>query len=1393
MTAVGTDTENAAVYVEVLGPVRIDGAAVSPRERALVAALAIRRGEVVSAEELAHAVWVERPPTSWRKQIHITVGLLRRNLGADRIETVGSGYALRLADDELDAARFEFLLDTARRHTVLGEAARAVVSLEGALALWRGTPYTELPDWPSGVDEAGRLGEMRDAAEEELVAARLGSGLHRSVVSDAQRLVRANPTRERRWSMLATALYRCGRQADALAALREARHRLLDEFGLEPGRELADLEAAILRQDPALEAAAEPEPARADCPYHGLGAFDVTDADDFFGRETEVAQVLDRLAARRFIVLTGPSGCGKSSLMRAGAIPALRARGLSVTVLTPSSCGIDAVRGAAKAARGVVAVDQFEELFHLGLDRVAVDAFGGALTGFADAGGTVLIAVRSDALDRCTTLAGVSELLSQCIQFVGPMTELGLRSAIEEPARLAGLPLEHGLTELILRDLDGRPAALPHMSHALVQTWARREGSVLTVAGYQASGGISGAIAQSAETLYQQLDPGQRELCRSTLLRLVGVDGDGVVVRRRPLVGPLREDAGRDEVLARLTRARLVITEERSVAIAHESLATAWPRLRGWLEDDLAGARIMRGLTIAAEDWAFHGESGSDLYQGARLQAALEWRERAQPDLTGIEGRFLAASAARERSELDAVAERARTERRRNRRLRGLVSAVAVLLALSLVAGVVALVAERRTAQEATQADAARDDARINSLMATSVALRSSQRDLAALLAAEIYRRWPDDPRARNALMSTLTAAGGFLGTRYLPGATWIVGAATPDRRSVVLAGNDGTAGIYDAATLTLRHQLSVSRPAAVEPDSRPEVAVSGDGRTAVIGYRLRPADPDREGPAQLTVVDVATGAVRRDALPLPFLRALAVSPDGSQAVITGFGGGYGLVDLVSGRITEATADPHVLSAAYAPDGRPVVSQVGGALEVAGRPLATVDPGAVGASLAVAGNLVITTGDHLIAAVDLAGGRVVWSAQFDVSQPAPCRFLAASARAGAVFCGDQFGRVQRRDLESGRVTGALDRQNGAVGPLAVSADGTTLTAVGGEVAGVSRWRLDGAGLITRLIASGQVAADGFGGAADRIVTATRPANAVSWNELDEFRVWNTNSDTEVTATPIRAQGVGWVGTGLLAGFFTDTERVEYLEVATGRRYVGLDPIGDDAKTLFPSPSGRRIYVTFTDGRVRAVDPADGRFVGPALRVDGEPTSVSSSPDDRLVAVAHVSGPSFGTVVFDAVTGAVVAQSPSGALVVALAPNGDLYAATLTGTITRYGMPGMTELGSLPGSRGEINSLQVSVDGSLLAATANDSTVSLYDTATGQRLGDPIASDAPFMIPGFLKPDGTELLVDVAGGVAAWDLDPQHQLAAVCTIAGRQLTPAEWQTYLTDLGPYRDTC
>lgn len=1423
MTVPATDTDNAAVNVEVLGPVRIDGAVLSPRERALLAALAVRRGERVTAEELAEALWGGRPPASWRKQVQIAIGRLRRSLGPDRIETLESGYALRLADDELDVARFESLLDAARRHAVLGEAERAAVGFDGALALWHGTPYADLPDWPPGVDEASRLAETRRTAEEELVQARLDSGLHRSVVPDAQRLVRADPTRERRWSMLATALYRSGRQAEALAALREARQRLRDEYGLEPGRELTDLEAAILRQDPALDPVVEPQPTRADCPYHGLGAFDVADADDFFGRQAEVAQVLDRLVAHRLVVLAGASGSGKSSLMRAGAIPALRTRGLTAAVLTPGSGGIDAVHGATdRSPRGVIAVDQFEELFHLGLDRAEVDAYGRALTAFAAAGGTVLITVRSDALDRCTTLAGIGPLLSDCIQFVGPMTSDGLRAAIEEPARLAGLRLEHGLTELILRDLDGQPAALPHMSHALVQTWARREGAVLTVAGYQASGGISGAIAQSAETLYQQLDPAQRELCRSTLLRLVGMDADGVAVRRRTLAGPLREDAGRDEVLARLTRARLVITEERSVAIAHESLATAWPRLRGWLEDDLAGARIMRGLTIAAEDWAFHGESESDLYRGARLQAALEWRERTHPDLTGIEARFLAASTSRERGELEAVAERARVERRRNRRLRGLLSTVVVLLALSLVAGAAALVAQRHTAQARTQADAARiqadaarDDARINSLVATSIALRSSQRDVAALLAAEVYRRWPDDPRARNALMSTLTAAGGFLGTRYLPGASWIVGAATPDGRSLVLVTDDGTAGIYDAATLTLLHPLALPRPAAADPDSRPSVAVSADGRTAVIAYPPDSLGPGRQGSARLTVIDVPTGTVRRDSVPLPYLAELALSPDGARVALTGPGGESEQVDLSTGKITTtagiaatvtdpaapaarpAGADPPTpsaaLSVAYAPDGRPVTGRGDGTLDVAGRPLTRVDPGAVGASLAVAGNLVITTGSRLIAAIDLADGRTVWSAPFEVSQPAPCQYLAASSSAGAVFCGDQFGRIQRRDLASGRVTAGLDRQHGAVGTLTVSADGAVLTAVGGEVAGVSRWRLDGAGPVTRLIASGQVAADGFDGATADIVTATRPAEAVDWDELDQFRVWDTATDTAAGGAPIQARGVGWVGTGHLAGWFTDTERIEYLDVASGRRFVGLDPIGDDSEAAIPSRSGRRVYLTFTDGRVRAVNPTTGGFVGPVMTASGKPTSVSASPGDRLLAVASVAGPSFEVVIFDTATGAMISRGAPGAAVVAIAPNGELYAATLTGTITRYAIPSLTELGTLPGARGEINSLQFSDDGSLLLATANDSTVSLYDATSGQRLGDPIPSDAPFIIPGFLRPDGTQLLVDVAGGVAAWDLDPRHQFDAACAIAGRQLTAAEWRTYLADLGPYRETC
>ena len=259
-------------------------------------------------------------------------------------------------------------------------------------------------------------------------------------------------------------------------------------------------------------------------------------------------------------------------------------------------------------------------------------------------GGHLLLTVRSDFLDRCAAIPALARLIAEGVQIVGPLSKDALRVAIEGPAAQAGLRLESGLTELVLRDAQGAPAALPLLSHALVETWLRREGSVLTVAGYEASGGISGAIAQSADDLYATLSPDERAICRSTMLRLVSRGPDGSAVRRRVASGPLVQDRERRDVLARLTRARLITAQDDSIVVAHEAIASAWPRLGAWLEEDAEGTRLTQQLTAAADQWSEAGMPDSDLYRGARLAATEEWIESAHPSLTADESSFIDAS-----------------------------------------------------------------------------------------------------------------------------------------------------------------------------------------------------------------------------------------------------------------------------------------------------------------------------------------------------------------------------------------------------------------------------------------------------------------------------------------------------------------------------------------------------------------------------------------------------------------------------------------------------------------------------------------------------------------------------------------------------------------------------
>src|SRR6476661_6721858 len=591
--------------VAVLGPVLVNGdpGGLGHRDRVVLAALVTRAGRPVGKDVLADALWGEAVPDSAAKVVQGCVLRLRRVLGAAAIETTPSGYVLRVHADGLDISRFERLVTQARQRLSDGEPDRAGYLVEQALALWRGDPLVDLEEWEPGRLEAARLVELRLDAQDLQTQAALELGHHREILSEA--LVRAEqaPLRERRWELAALAQYRSGRQGDAMSTVRRAKALLVTELGLDPGPGLVALERAILTQDPSLVAApAAAANVSASCPYPGLLSFEVDDGPVFFGRDADVAACLDLLDNSRVLAVVGPSGCGKSSMVRAGVAAALRRDGQQVVIVTPGSRPLESMAGWGSSP-AVLVVDQCEEGLADEVDKDDQAAWVEALVDQAGRG-VLVLALRSDRVGELAAYPLLSRVVERGLYLLGAMSEPDLRAAIEGPAAQAGLRLEPGLTDLLVRDVRGEPGALPLLSHVLRQTWLRREGATLTVGGYHASGGVRQAVAQSADGLYERLDPEQRAMLRDLMLRLVAVSPDGEPIRsrmRRSLVAP---DHIRHVLVEQLVAARLLSSDNQSIEIAHEALAREWPRLRAWLDEDVEGQRILRHLTMAADSWA---------------------------------------------------------------------------------------------------------------------------------------------------------------------------------------------------------------------------------------------------------------------------------------------------------------------------------------------------------------------------------------------------------------------------------------------------------------------------------------------------------------------------------------------------------------------------------------------------------------------------------------------------------------------------------------------------------------------------------------------------------------------------------------------------------------------
>ena len=464
-------------------------------------------------------------------------------------------------------------------------------------------------------------------------------------------------------------------------------------------------------------------------PFKGLQYFDITDANLFFGRESLTTELTGRLRREAFMAVIGASGSGKSSLVRGGILPAL-AKGqlisgserwpihiispgthplkelaasltadtLSTVVTTTlmddlqrDSRTLDLIAAKlliqhGQASHFLLVVDQFEELFTLCTDEVERQAFiANLMTATApETGGAVIViaTLRADFYDRCDPYPRLREALETHQKFIGAMNQDEMRRAIEQPALGRGYTFEPGLVELILTDMQvggarpPDPGTLPLLSHALKETWRRRDGRVLTLQGYMAAGQVQGAIAQTAESEFAQLRPDEQKLARRLILRLIDLDERTEPTRRQATrlellpSGPAAALAG--DVLTELADARLLTVDqneqgEELINIVHEALVRRWPRLQEWLETDRDVIILRHRLTDAAREWEQSGQDGSYLYYGTRLKKIVSVFPLAE--LSPQEQAFIAACQVVEKQD----------RRRRNWRLVGLVGLIALL------------------------------------------------------------------------------------------------------------------------------------------------------------------------------------------------------------------------------------------------------------------------------------------------------------------------------------------------------------------------------------------------------------------------------------------------------------------------------------------------------------------------------------------------------------------------------------------------------------------------------------------------------------------------------------------------------------------------------------------
>lgn len=1391
--------------------------------------LVIERHRSVSREELADNLWPERAPETWETALRVVVSRVRRFVAASGIGTPDTlyaqagGYRLRLEDVGVDLEQATAARERAESVLASGDAGRAARLATEARAVFA-RPLLAGIEGPWVDARRRELAMELVRALEVLARARLQLGQPARARTAAEAALGVDPFRELAHRLLIRTELAAGDLVAGLRSYERLRVLLAEELGVDPSPETQALHVELLRRtaSPAPDGAALPSrsprlPSNAP-PYLGLRSFDEGDAERFFGRGADVSRLLDRLGATRFLAVLGASGSGKSSLVRAGLVPALR-RGMlpgsdswAVRVLRPGATPLErladalvdldgrlvpdstlqrlerdeaalheivaqAVDGGLDAERVLVVVDQFEEVFTLCSDTNRRQAFVAALTTAATApdGRTlVVVTLRADFYPRSADHPLLSDLASAHQFLVTPMDEVGLGAAIEGPAHAAGLTLEPGLTETILRDVARRPGALPMLGQALLELWQGRSTSMLTLEGYRATGGVEGAIAQRAEAVHDELTADEKPVARRVLLRLTQ-PGDGTDdTRRRVALSELvtrPENQQRVErVVDRLTTARLLTAGrgtggEPYVEVSHEALIRGWPRLQTWIDEDRSGLMIHRRLTEAASEWQRLELDDGALYRGAQLALAAEWAERGDAATNPLERDFLAAS----------IAAREAQRRARLRRLRLTASSLGVGLLVTAALAVFAFVQSDRLDAEARVATA-------RELAAGAITNLEVDPERSILLALEAVKvtREAEGTVVREAEEALHQALHSSRVARSFPQGGWAA-AVTSDGGRVVTTGSsprDNTATVWDIGS---GHDLleltgpDVGRATAVfSPDDRLIATGHNDGTIhlwdAITGQPLRVMRGHR-GELGLTVF----------------------TPDGQRLVTGGEDRTLRFWDVATGketsRITDLQGWPHWL--AVSPDGTRLAVSLVDEDDVALYDIATGEPVSelTGHDWPVS-EVAFNPDGVLLASASVDGTARLWNVESGevlrtFTSPTGLSAVSFSPDGSRLATGGDDGVVRVWNVDSGGEMLTLPGHTGFVANLAFTPDGNRLLSASFDNT-TRLWDISLTGArdwLTVPSATGIFARVTFSPDGTSFAAPVDPAGVTIWDVQTGAEIITlTGHDSKLTTVAFSPDG-----RRLVAGSDL-TETPPVWDVATGELVERLEGHDAPVRAVAFSPDGDRIATGGRDGTVRLWDTATGAELATVTAAANDVDAVGWSPDGRLLAAGGAGG--FGEAppvqVWDARTLELEHQlhGHQGAIDdLAFGPAGMLVTSGADATARLWDPESGSERLVLRGHQAIIGGVAVSPDGDRIATASDDGTTRLWDATSGEEVLT-LHGHRALVFGVAYSPDGRLLATASADGTVALHLLPIDELVALARErVTRQLTDAECRRFL----------